>query len=167
MKKKQRKRKENFADSQAANLGLESTSLQALGAQNEELHQEYMVRNKNRHHLLKKEKVFVRMRVACELRKKLPKRGAQPFTGCVCLSCLFCFYTTAISAHAERELLAICCRSTFSLCSRSGTQSVRCPPSHSGWIFCPYLHRAGNTFTHKPSRVSPVTESREVDNKTL
>lgn len=40
-----------------------------------------MVRNKNRHHLLKKEKVFVRMRVACELREKLPKRGAQPRLG--------------------------------------------------------------------------------------
>lgn len=78
MKKKQRKRKENFADSQAANLSLEGTSLQALGAQNEELHQDYMVRNKNRHCLLKKEEVSVRMRVACELRESSPNEVHNP-----------------------------------------------------------------------------------------
>lgn len=43
------------------------------------------------------------MRVACELREKLPKQGAQPFTGRMCRSCRSYFYNTAIPAQTERE----------------------------------------------------------------
>lgn len=135
-------------------MSLEGTSLQALGAQNEELHQDYMVRNKNRHYLLKKEKVFVRMRVACELREKLPKQGTQPFTGCVCCSCLFCFYTTAISAQAERGLSVGDLLPFYLLTLYSIWDPAREMLTFTLRVDLLSLHLAGNTFTHKPCHVS-------------